>query len=238
MGYTGNYVCKLDWQLIARLYAAGDGTKAIAKAIGAGQASIRQGLIKRGLYQFGRNRKRNQVGVWAGYYDAEIAPLMALEKQHQAWWRKAYPSQKNSALAYYYANHEANKAACAERARNHYHATKHTPEFKAMRFARRQLLRIAQQTKRRFKQRKTQEYLGCSYAQATEHITKLLPMGWTWANYGRVWEIDHIIPLSAGQLTDHDHLNRVCHYTNLRPMSVTENRRRKRGKWHGHQCAA
>ncbi len=233
MGYRGNYQCKLDWVLIARLYAASDGTKAIAKAIGANQASIREGLIKRGLYQFGQNRKSNGVGVWAGYYDAEIAPLITQERHHQAWWRKAHPSQKNHALEAYYANHEQNKAKCAQRSKARYYRIKHTPEYKAKQFARAQLRRIKRQAMGYAKTCRTHEYLGCTYQQAADYITAQLPPQWTWSNYGTAWEIDHRIQLSDGLLTDQEHIKRVCHHANLRPLAVRENRTRAWGSYAG-----
>ncbi len=236
MGYTGNYKCTLDWELIARLYAAGDGTKAIANAVSASPAGIREGLIKRGLYQFGQNRKRNSVGPWAGYYDAEIAPMQAMEREHQSWWREANPAPKNNhALDAYYANHEQNKAKGAKLSKARYHRIKHTPEYKAKQFARAQLRRIKRQAMGYAKTCRTHEYLGCTYQQAADHITAQLPAHWIWQNYGVAWEIDHRIQLSDGMLTDPEHIKRVCHHTNLRPMAVRDNRTRAWGAYAGKQ---
>ena len=39
----------------------------------------------------------------------------------------------------------------------------------------------------------------------------------TWDNYGSYWEIDHLKPLSKNGSFD---------YTNTRPLSVTENRKK------------
>lgn len=242
MGYRGNYTCTLDWPLIARLYAAGNGTKAIAKIAGGNQASIREGLIKRGLYQFGQNRKANQFGPWHGYVQAEITPQIEQERQHQAWWREAYPTPKRDkkaeALAYYYAHHEENKQRQAARAKARHALIKDTPAYKAKAFARNQLARIKRQVKLNQKSRRTHEYLGCTYAQAAQHITAQLPPEWTWQNYGKAWEIDHRIQLSDGSLLDQAHMNRVCHYTNLRPMAVRDNRSRPRGAYGGSQAVA
>jgi hypothetical protein len=236
MGYTGNYVCKLDWVTILRLYASGDGVKAIAKITGGTAAAIREGLIKRGAYQPGQNRKRNNVGPWAGYYDAEIAPMIAYERQHARWCGKMV--RTNSALDWYYANHEANKEKCATRAKARYYRLRGTAEYKAKQFARNQLMRIVRQVRNDQLSRKTNEYLGCTYEQAAAHLTAQLPPQWTWNNYGSEWEIDHRVQLSDGALTDEEHIHRVCHYTNLRPMAVMDNRRRKRGAKHGQQYAA
>ena len=44
-----------------------------------------------------------------------------------------------------------------------------------------------------------------------------------WANYGRVWHIDHIIPCAKFDLTN-ERQQRLCfHYLNLRPLRAKEN---------------
>ena len=46
----------------------------------------------------------------------------------------------------------------------------------------------------------------------------------TWKNWGvHGWHIDHIIPLSAFNLTDKDQFQKAVHYTNLQPLWAEEN---------------
>ena len=40
----------------------------------------------------------------------------------------------------------------------------------------------------------------------------------SWDNYPRLWEIDHIVPLSAFDLTDRKQFLEACNYTNLQPL--------------------
>ena len=70
----------------------------------------------------------------------------------------------------------------------------------------------------------TEKYLGCTYAEAKQHIEKQFKRGMTWANHGDSWEIDHIMPLAAFNLTDPNHIKLANHYTNLRPLWKHENR--------------
>lgn len=79
---------------------------------------------------------------------------------------------------------------------------------------------------RTIKSRKTDEYLGCTIEQAKRHIEKQFKKGMTWANHGIVWEIDHIIPLSAFDLTRKDQQMIATHFTNLRPLCKIENRKK------------
>ena len=49
-----------------------------------------------------------------------------------------------------------------------------------------------------------------------------------WENYGVVWDIDHIVPLSTA-ITEEDVL-RLNHYTNLQPLDSYINRNVKKDR--------
>jgi len=69
--------------------------------------------------------------------------------------------------------------------------------------------------------------LGCTMAEFVAHIESLWSDGMSWANWTRDgWHIDHIVPLSAFDLTDTEQLKAACHYTNLRPLWATDNLRK------------
>jgi len=74
------------------------------------------------------------------------------------------------------------------------------------------------------KSKKTTDILCCSYDEFRVYIESLFDSEMSWDNYGIYWEIDHILPLdSANNIDDVVKLN---HYTNLRPLSKEENRKK------------
>jgi len=69
----------------------------------------------------------------------------------------------------------------------------------------------------------TIELLGCSIKEFLAYIQSLFRVGMTWDNYGSYWEIDHIIPCSAYDLTDPKQQKECFHYTNLQPLYWKDN---------------
>ena len=68
----------------------------------------------------------------------------------------------------------------------------------------------------------TVSLLGCSIEDYKTYIEDKLKPSWNWDNYGVVWNIDHIIPLSYQDPTLKEVLERF-HYKNTQPMCVSEN---------------
>lgn len=68
------------------------------------------------------------------------------------------------------------------------------------------------------------EYIGCSYEELLLHLENQFSSEMTWNNQGLLWEIDHILPLSLS-IDKEDMFNR-CHFTNLKPMLIADNRRK------------
>jgi len=64
--------------------------------------------------------------------------------------------------------------------------------------------------------------LGCSIIELKVYLENLFQENMTWDNWGE-WHMDHIIPLSAFDLTDKEQFIKACHYTNLQPLWKADN---------------
>lgn len=82
------------------------------------------------------------------------------------------------------------------------------------------------------RQDKTFELLGCSPLEWKDYLEKLFSQGMNWENYGVLWEVDHIIPVSHFNLNDLEEQKKAFHYSNTQPLSCAENKR-KGNRWIG-----
>ena len=67
------------------------------------------------------------------------------------------------------------------------------------------------------------DLIGCTMEQMVEHLEKQFKPGMTWINQGKEWEIDHIIPFAAFDLSIVENQFIVCWYQNLQPLWGHEN---------------
>lgn len=73
------------------------------------------------------------------------------------------------------------------------------------------------------------DYFGCSYAELKKYIESQWQEGMNWDNYGHgkgKWQIDHIIPILAFDLTKPGHISWCCNFHNLRPLWHVENQQK------------
>jgi hypothetical protein len=71
--------------------------------------------------------------------------------------------------------------------------------------------------------------LGCSIADFKKYLESKFYPGMTWDNYGKgpgCWNIDHIMPMAAFDLTDRQHHLLACYYLNLQPLWFEDNMRK------------
>lgn len=65
------------------------------------------------------------------------------------------------------------------------------------------------------------ELLGGDVSIIRKHIELKFKDGMSWANYGKKWHIDHIIPISLAKTMDE--FRTLSHYSNLQPMWAIDN---------------
>jgi len=74
----------------------------------------------------------------------------------------------------------------------------------------------------------TMELLGCPIDSFKKHLESKFVMGMNWQNYGGKdgWQIDHIIPCVAFDLSKPEEQKKCFHFTNMQPLWAADNRRK------------
>ncbi len=144
-------------------------------------------------------------------------------------FRKRHPDkERESQYRYYHANKEEQaekgrawraKDGSAEKeravSRRRYHAY---PEEVILRNV------VFRMLKGLTKSERSRFYVGCSPGFLRNHLEGQFEPGMTWENWGSVWHVDHIVPLSWWDVKNYpEHLEVASHYSNLQPMFKEEN---------------
>jgi hypothetical protein len=75
----------------------------------------------------------------------------------------------------------------------------------------------------------TEEISGTNWMTLYNYITSLFQYDMCWENYGKVWVVDHIIPIS--QANTKEEVEKVFHYTNLQPLPKAVNSLKRDNIW-------
>lgn len=70
--------------------------------------------------------------------------------------------------------------------------------------------------------KRSSEALGCSIEFFKQYLELQFIKEMTWENYGKVWHIDHKIPLDSAN-GNIDRIYELWHYTNLQPLFAIDN---------------
>jgi hypothetical protein len=73
---------------------------------------------------------------------------------------------------------------------------------------------------------RTTDLLGCDSYYLKRYIEVQFKGDMSWSNYGILWSIDHIYPLSKIDWSDIYEKHKYCHYSNLQPMLAMDNIRK------------
>ena len=88
--------------------------------------------------------------------------------------------------------------------------------------------RIRDGLKNNYKRGKVLDLLGCSIEEYKLYLEKKFKKDMNWGNYGKYWEIDHIIQLHTFDLTKIENQKIAFNYKNTRPLTIQQNRQRKK----------
>jgi hypothetical protein len=113
------------------------------------------------------------------------------------------------------------KARSSQVAARHLQRLHTDPIFK---FKQRQRTQIIQYLKKSSiaKDRRTNEYLGCSSSQYYDWLKHNSDI-YTFENHGKTWHIDHVIPLSHFDFEDREQQLIAFNWANTMPLSIEEN---------------
>jgi hypothetical protein len=75
-----------------------------------------------------------------------------------------------------------------------------------------------------FKKGKTLEMLGCSMEEFKVYLENKFTPEMNWENYGIYWELDHIKPFDAFNLSNVEEQKKCCIFTNIQPLGKIDNR--------------
>lgn len=70
----------------------------------------------------------------------------------------------------------------------------------------------------------TMSLIGCDIEYLMYHLQKQFTSRMNWDNYATYWEIDHIKPFASFDLSKAEEQQKVCYYTNQRPLTIKQNR--------------
>jgi hypothetical protein len=157
----------------------------------------------------------------------------ALDSEQRKLLRHERKVSWSKAVSFYWQNRAKVLSHMAKYARKKYNTD---PQYRFKCLMRNHVKRIFRKAKTK-KEGRTIEYLGCSMLHARKHIEKQFREGMHWNNHGSVWHIDHIIPLAKFDLTDPAQRKRANHFTNLQPLTVAENMKKRDKIIQKHQLA-
>src|SRR5688572_27107022 len=94
------------------------------------------------------------------------------------------------------------------------------PEFKLLTNLR---SRLSEALRGNSKSQTTRQLIGADFEIFLKWIEYQLEEGMTLENYGSIWHIDHVLPLSSFNLLDEEELYKAMNWANVRPLSPLKN---------------
>lgn len=84
-------------------------------------------------------------------------------------------------------------------------------------------IRLNKALKKGFKNCSAVKDLGISIEDFKTYLESKFYATMSWDNYGSYWVLDHIIPLASVDLNIPEEASRLCHYSNIQPLTIKHN---------------
>lgn len=160
---------------------------------------------------FWKNRKtfcKECANAYAKQYRAENKNIIAVK--NKKWystvgkeWKKEYDKSRLELV----------RDSDRERYQN-------DPQYRIKKVLRTRLYKTIKGTK---SSKQLLQYIGIPLADYKQWIEFQWQNDWSWQNYGKVWEIDHVMPCDSFDLTQEEEKHKCFHWSNTRPLSCSEN---------------
>lgn len=171
-----------------------------------------------GLYGFCKGCKAKGD---SRYYRANIEKKRAYDREYAPKYRKAHLEQCRKTYRDYY-------KANLEKWRKYHREWKKQKCYSnpAYRLNKNLTTALGRSLRRKANGNFWEALVGFTLSQLIKHLEKQFRPGMSWDNHGTGWEIDHIIPISAFNITSINCLDfkRCWKLQNLRPVWAIENR--------------
>jgi hypothetical protein len=199
--YTGDITIYYSGPIISRVDAETLGLRHYFTGEHCARGHIAQRTVKRGSCII---CKREQVKEYQKRHPEKVAEF--------AQRRKDSGSAAESSRRYYQSKANRPKINARRRKRNA------DDPLTRIRNCLRARLSAALKSSNLKKSLATYELIGCSIPDLINHIERQFASKMKWENYGKIWHIDHIIPVASFDLSKEEEQRACFHFTNLRPM--------------------
>ncbi len=174
-------------------------------------------------------RETEEGKKWLKEYDSIRKSTPEYKARQKERDRLNYLAKKEKIKARVKAYEQANKDSIRKAKRKYKDNKEATDELYAFTESVRRNVRVSFSRLKLSKTTNTESIIGCSFEEFREHIKIQFKDGMTLDNHGKVWHLDHILPLAyaKGIFIDVEcqkrMIEKLCHYTNYQPLFWIDN---------------
>jgi hypothetical protein len=151
------------------------------------------------------------------------------DKEKKLKYQKQYSEENKESIRNYKKKHyEKNKESIREYKRDYQNKRRKEDPIFMLKYSLNRSIRNSLKVKGLSKSKKIKDILGCDIHFFKKYLENKFTEEMNWNNYGKVWDLDHIIPLSTAK--EEQEVYELNHYTNFQPLDSYVNRYIKRDK--------